>query len=716
MATPRLSLRIGHEADHATGATRREQQWPAPPFPAGWVTLTARGASSELKTCQVSWRFHDEPGFGPPFELGRDRNGHHFAVVRFQRPVVAVRVFPGGEAADLAGEIVVELRRTPLWEIAGQLLARGLRVARSDPFRALRAFPRAWAILCSKGAAALPRLGIAGREGWRDDYPDWIARESVTADLPVEGPSIAVVVPVYRPAPGLLEAAIASVQAQTYQSWTLILVDDAGGDLAAAAVMAAAKSDPRVSVVSRPINGGISAATQDGVAAATADHVAFLDQDDLLARNALAEVAAVIMARPDVQLIYSDEDKIDDAGRRSDPFFKPDWDPDLLLGQNYINHLTVIRRDQVLAVGGLDPAMDGAQDHDLLLRVTERVRDDQIQHIPRVLYHWRATAGSTAQSISQKPQVLGAARRAVSSALARRNLAATVEPVENAPYLFVRHAAPVPPPRVSIIIPTRDRYDLLSLCLSSLEAVTAYAAWEVVIVDNGTVQPEALALIDRWAKRGHHRVVRDDGDFNFSRLVNRGAAAARGDVLVLLNNDIEIIQRDWLDELVAQVSRPGIGCVGAKLLYPNDTVQHAGVVLGLGGVAGHWQAGAERHDLGYGARLALTWRPSAVTAACLATPASLFRELGGLDEALTVSFNDVDYCLRARQAGRAIVWTPAAVLRHHESASRGQDDGGALHAPAETELMQRRWRDLIAADPAFNPNLSLVTPNTRLRL
>jgi GT2 family glycosyltransferase len=415
-------------------------------------------------------------------------------------------------------------------------------------------------------------------------------------------------------------------------------------------------------------------------------------------------------------VLYSDEDKIDEHGARTDPFFKPDWDPDLLLGQNYLNHLTVMRRTAVLAAGGLNSAFDGAQDHDLILRVTEGVPASDIVHIPQVLYHWRATSGSTALSISEKPHVVRAAHDAVSAALRRRGVDGVVTPVENAPYQRVTYPAPNPPVLASIVIPTRDRHDLLDLCLTSLDANTGYARREVVIVDNGTVQPAALDLMESWRRAGKATIVRDDGDFNFSRLINRGVAASKGEVVVLLNNDIEIIERDWLTELVAQACRPGVGCVGAKLLYPNDTVQHAGVVLGMGGIAGHWQAGAEMHDLGYGARLALTWRPSAVTAACLATPRSTFNEVGGFDEDLTVSFNDVDYCLRVRAAGQAVVWTPHAVLKHHESASRGRDDVTSPHAPVETELMQNRWGALIARDPAFNPNLSLTSQTTRLRL
>lgn len=716
----RVCARVQASSDEANGVVRFQSAIPDGPIGPGWVEFGVDQPDQALANCQVAWKAVGRDGFGPPFELGRGRPERFFGFVRLPNGIEAIRIFPGFRGRS-PSSLRITIRRASILEIAQRLLARGVRVAARNPVHAIRTAPQALGILLSKGSSALPRLGIAGKEGWRDDYPDWIrAREAgrgrAQPSSVSDGPLISVVTPVYRPNVALLHEAVESVVSQSYSNWTLVLVDDGSGSPDTDGVLDwAEKRDARISVFRRAVNGGISAATNDAVSRATGEFVAFFDQDDLLAPDALAEVAGAIAQRPSAAIIYSDQDKIDRDGKREEPFFKPDWDPDLILAQNYLNHLTVMRKEMVLKAGGLNSALDGAQDHDLILRVAEQVAPEDIVHVPSVLYHWRAIEGSTARAISEKPQVIAAATEAVSAALERRGVAATLKPVENTPYLRVVYPTPSPLALASIIIPTRDRPELLSQCLRSLHSRTAYKNYEVVIVDNGSVDQAAIELIESWRRERGAVVVRDDGDFNFSRLVNAGASASRGDVLVLLNNDIEVVQSEWLTELVSQAGRPGVGCVGAKLLFPDNTVQHAGVVLGLGGIAGHWQAGADAHDLGYVARLVLAWRPSAVTAACLATPRAIFERVGGFDEQLTVSFNDVDYCLRVRQAGEAIVWTPNALLKHHESASRGKDDG-LRRAAAETEIMQSRWAALIASDPAFNINLSLSSQVTRLRL
>lgn len=553
------------------------------------------------------------------------------------------------------------------------------------------------------------------RAGDSVDYPSWRIRNATIFDddedrlrtrvstLAGGGPSISVVMPVYDPDPRWLRAAIESVRSQVYDNWQLCIVDDASPSPEIGRILDEYAADEnRILVRRRRANGHIAAATNDALEFATGEFIAFMDHDDELAPFALAVVA---LASDGADVIYTDEDKIDGTGRHFDPHCKPSWNPELLLGQNYLSHLTVVRRTLIEHVGRLREGFDGAQDHDLLLRVTEQTTPDRIHHVPIVAYHWRAIEGSTALSADQKNYVEEASIRALKD---RLDAGWTVDGA--GPPTAYRCTPPlVDFPLVSILIPTRDRVDLLRQCVDSL-ARTTYPAFEIIIIDNDSTDPETLEWLRAFDNGHDHRVVPAPGPFNYSTVNNLGAEAARGDLLLLLNNDTEVIDGAWLSRMVAWCSQPDIGAVGAKLLYPDDTIQHSGIVLGLGGLAGHGHLHEPASAWGYFSRLALTHEVGAVTGACLLTRRSTWDELNGLDEELAVAFNDVDYCLRVRHvAGQRILWTPEACLYHHESVSRGAEDDPEKVARfnGEVDLVLERWADTLPDDPGYSPNLSL---------
>ncbi len=577
--------------------------------------------------------------------------------------------------------------------------------------------------------------GVVGAQAQTDkEYAAWIAAYDTLSDEDrdairnhidrfAERPTISVVMAAYRSDPRLLQEAVSSVRAQIYPHWELCIADDASpGDATWTALTGLASQDARIKLVRRQTNGGIAAATNSALALATGQFVAFLDHDDLLAERALYEVAAEIDAHPDAQLIFSDEDKVDEAGRRSQPHHKTDWNAELMLGVNAVNHLTVIRRDLLDELGGLREGFEGAQDHDLVLRAAERATPAGIRHIPWVLYHWRWQGKQGSFSRERAAECAASAARAVSEHLTRTGQAGTVEALDlTARWLRVRRPLPDPKPLVSVIVPTRDRADLVAQAADGVLARTAYGPLELLIVDNGSEEPATHALFQRLANDPRVRILTSPGPFNFSHLNNHAAAEARGEVLVLLNNDISMIHPDWLDEMVAQAIRPNVGAVGAKLFYPDDTLQHAGVVLGVGDVpepvAGHLYAGAGSNHPGYQGHLRLARNVSAVTAACLAIRKAVWDSVGGMDEAnLAVAFNDVDLCLKVRAAGYDIVWTPFAELYHHESASRGSDLAPEKVARFEAEIrvMRDRWGPVLDADPFYGPVFDRRFTNYRL--
>lgn len=531
-------------------------------------------------------------------------------------------------------------------------------------------------------------------------------------------PLISVLMPVYNTPVEWLRRAVESVQAQVYENWELCIANDASPAPHVRPMLdALAATDPRIKVVHRETNGHISLASNSALGLAAGAHVALLDHDDELSPRALARMALEIARHPDAVFLYSDEDKIDERGARFDPYFKPDYLPDLLLGQNCLSHLSVIRTDAVRAVGGFRAGLEGSQDWDLALRVVEDLPAAQVRHVPEVLYHWRAIAGSTALAVGEKSYTVRAAERALGNHLARRRLAASLAPVPG-DHWRIRYALPDPAPLVSLIIPTRDRLALTRTCVESILAQTDYPRYEILILDNQSVEPATLAWFAAVQARDPRvKVLGYPHPFNYSALNNFGVAHAAGEIVGLLNNDLEVITPGWLTEMVSHAVRPGIGAVGAMLYYPDDRIQHAGIILGLGGVANHAFYRYPRGTDGYKNRARLVQNFSAVTGACLLVRKTVYLEVGGLNaDQLAVAFNDVDFCLKVRAAGYRNLWTPFAELYHHESASRGTEDTPEKLArfAREVDYMRRTWGPQLDADPAYNPNFSLEIEGFKL--
>lgn len=526
-------------------------------------------------------------------------------------------------------------------------------------------------------------------------------------------PHFSVVMPVFNAPERWLRAAIESVRAQIYTEWELCIADDASTEAHVRPVLEEyARMDSRIQVVFREMNGHISAASNSALALACGEFIVLLDHDDELPPHALYMVAHALNENPHLDLIYSDEDKIDERGLRYGHYFKPDWNPDLFCGQNLVSHLGVYRTSLVREIGGFREGYEGSQDWDLALRASERIPTKHIYHIPHVLYHWRAIEGSAALGEDEKPYAADAAERLLRDHLARTGQEGEVTRLACG-HFWVRHALASPAPLVSIIIQARNGLGVLRRCIGSIQAKTVYAAYELLVVANPSDDLETLAYLRGLESAGDARVLCYDAPFNYPAINNFAAREARGEYLCLLNNDIEVLSGDWLGEMVSQAVRPGIGAVGALLYYPNDTIQHAGVVLGMGGVAGHSYLRYPKGTSGYMNRACLVQNLSALTAACLVVSASIYHQVGGMDaENLPVAFNDVDFCLRVVERGYRNVWTPFAELYHHESATRGYEDTPEKRQRFQKELeyMRQRWGHLLERDPCYNPNLSLDHP------
>jgi GT2 family glycosyltransferase len=538
---------------------------------------------------------------------------------------------------------------------------------------------------------------------------------AILADQPL----ISVIMPAYNSDAAHLDVAIRSVRNQIYPHWELCICDDASPQRTVREVVQRhLTEEPRIKFMRRDVNGHISEATNAAFSLASGTFVALLDHDDVLREHALAEVAIAVSDRPNIEILYSDEDKIDDEGQRFDPFFKPDFSPDLFLAQNYLNHLTVHRAANIRRVGGWRKGFEGSQDYDLSLRILESIDRTSIVHIPKVLYHWRATTGSTASSGSEKNYAYDAGLRALQEHVERVGLGARVEPAEGVTFYRVVRTLPTPEPLVSLIIPTKDKADILRLCLDSILTKTAYPNFEILVIDNNSTEDETFALLETMKQDPRVRVLPYRHPFNYSAINNFAAQEARGSILGLVNNDIEVITPSWLTELVSHAVRPEVGCVGAKLYYPDDTIQHAGIILGIGGVAGHSHKHFPRDSFGYFSRLKVCQNVSAVTGACLVVRRDVFDDVGGLDaDNLAVAFNDVDFCLRIRDRGYLNVFSPVAELYHHESISRGADEAPDKRERFNREVlyMLRRWGRVLEEDPFYSPELTRRSEDFRIR-
>ncbi len=581
--------------------------------------------------------------------------------------------------------------------------------------------------LLERIAARLPdlnRLASVPLEAYGDYWerfyrlaPDLLAEQRQQAAALASRPLISVILPTWNPDVRLLELAITSVIRQTYDRWELIVCNDGSGPNDDLQILARRYSnESRIRWVHGSERAGIADNTNRGIAVATGDYLAFLDHDDELAPDALFDVTRVLQERS-YGLVYSDEDRIElnELGRwvHHTPFFKPAYDPDLLLSMNYVCHLLVVRHDVVTAVGGLRAKFDGAQDHDFILRITERLQRADIRHVPRILYHWRVTENSVSRTPALTRRIQDNIVLLVQEHLGRLGCAGTVEshadPLgASRPFATrIRWGLPTAAPAVSVIIPTRDRIDLLRPCIDSILSSAALypGALEILVVDNDSVETATLDYFAALAGVSRVRITQFHGAFNWSAINNAAADECRGEILIFLNNDTVVLTKDWCTELVANAIRPDVGAVGARLLYADGTLQHAGVVLGVEGAAGHDSVGESPQSGGYFGRTHLQRSAAAVTGACLATRRTLFKQLGGFDEArLKIAFNDVDYCLRLRGAGYRVIYNPFCTLYHFESKSRGFDLSSAQQTRhrSEAAALRERWQSQIDCDPYYN--------------
>lgn len=544
------------------------------------------------------------------------------------------------------------------------------------------------------------------------EYQEWLSRHAPrAADIDaayaeaarfVYRPTISLIVPIYNTPKSLLEAMIASVQAQVYGKWELCLADDASTvEHVRPMLTDLADADPRIKVVSLAQNQGISGASNAALALATGDFIGLLDHDDVLSPLALFEVVRVLNEKPETDLIYSDEDKVDEKGRfHWDPFFKPDWSPDLLLSMNYICHFGVYRRSLVEEIGGFRSEFDGSQDYDLVLRFTERT--DRIHHIPKILYSWRAIPGSGAQEVQAKPYALDTARMALAEALKRRGWSGRVDPGCAPGRWRVRYELREQP-GVTVVIPSGGKLQYIAPCLESVLTRTTYPNFQVLVVDNskGNEVVDLCSSLKSQHLNLCHRRIRLK-PFNYPALNNRAVKWVKTPYIVLLNDDTTILTPDWIESMLEHAQRPEVGVVGAKLLFPNDHIQHAGVILGPYDNCGHAFKHYPDHDHFFPELPQVIRNCSAVTFACVMMRRSVYEEVGGLDEVnLRVAFNDVDFCLRVQDLGYQIVYTPHAMLYHHESVTKE-----TIFMPGEVEYMQNCWEHVIRHDPYYNPNLT----------
>lgn len=532
-------------------------------------------------------------------------------------------------------------------------------------------------------------------------------------------PKFSILIPAYKTPERYLKELLESIRSQTYGNWEVCIADGSPkGESIERVLKRFAQQDPRFKYVILGENKKISGNTNAAMEMARGDFILLADHDDTLTENALYECVKAINEDPEIDVLYSDEDKLDMDGQALfDPHFKPDFNPDLLTSVNYICHLFVVSRELAEETGGFDEAFDGAQDYDFIFRCTEKAR--KIHHIPKVLYHWRCHMNSTASNPESKMYAFEAGARAIKAHFKRQGIA--VDSVEKGVDFGIYHTRFHfdEEPLVSVIIPNKDHRGDLELCLSSLLDKGTYKNLEVIVVENNSREPETFRYYEELQKkRPQVKVVTWEKGFNFSAINNFGVRFSKGEYLLFLNNDVEVIEPDVVREMLGYGMRQDVGAVGARLLYQDDTIQHAGVVIGFGGIAGHTFIGLHQAENSYFHRAMCAQDYSAVTAACMMSKRSLFDQVGGFREELAVAFNDIDYCLKVRALGKKVVYNPYALLYHYESKSRGLED-----TPEKVERFNREvarfigyWPQIvIGGDPYYNPNLTLRKSNFALR-
>lgn len=543
----------------------------------------------------------------------------------------------------------------------------------------------------------------------KSEYNTWIRNNEKEEEYQSfkYNPLISVVIPVYNIGRKYLSECIDSILNQVYDNFEICLADDCSTNKETIETLKEyEKKDKRIKVVYRKKNGHISAASNSALEIAKGEYIAMMDNDDVIPKNALYEMVKVLNEDKTIDFIYTDEDKLDLDGQRCDPNFKPDYSPDTLLSSNYFCHFTLLRTKILKEIDGWKVGYEGAQDYDLFLRFVEKT--DKIYHIPKILYHWRKVEGSTSMAIDNKGYAIERGKKAVEDALKRRKIDANVLVHDKVPYYIIDYKLKTKP-LISILIPTRDYADILEQCLKSLYDKTTYKKYEVIVLNNNSQKEETFELFDKYKKLyKNFRVIDVNTEFNYSNINNIGVKNSNGEYIVLLNNDTEIISPNWLDVMVGYASQDHVGTVGAKLLYPDNTVQHAGVLAGVGGVASHALIGCSREDVGIYGRLSVPYNYSANTAACLMVKKDKYNEVNGLEETLKVAYNDVDFNFKLLDKGYYNVCTPQIELYHYESKSRGLDTTSEKYQRfiEESGYMFKKWDKYIKNDPYYNPNYS----------
>lgn len=542
-------------------------------------------------------------------------------------------------------------------------------------------------------------------------YRSWIKKESLKiknvmarATDDIEGfeyrPVISLIMTVWNTQADYFDNAVRSILNQTYPLWELCIAGDASSLRNVTSVLNEyGERDSRIKVLELPLQSGIVGAANNAITMAVGDFLGFMDCDDKLAPHALLEIVRLLNRVQDADLIYTDEDCLIEKGVHCAPTFKPDWSPDLLMSVNYVGHLLVVRRTHIEKIGGFRDRIAGYSYYDLILRLSELTR--KIFHIPQILYHWREKPSSTSYLTKSKQMDMEAGREVIGEALARRNINGQVSIMENGHYRVNYQVKGEP--LISIIIPTRDGLELLSRCLDSIQSKSTYQNYEIIVVDNGSTDENTLEYLDGLTRKDRFTVLPFHGPFNYSCINNFAVSQSRGEYLLFLNNDTEVITPNWLEEMLSIAQRPETGAVGVKLIFPDKRIQHGGVILGIGGIAGHAFYGLPDNEPGYMELLTLRRNCAAVTAACLMVRRSVFIEVEGFDEKLDVAYNDVDFCLKIADLGYLNVWTPYAVLYHYESATRRY----SLYEN-NTKYFYQKWRSVFEkGDSFYNPNLTL---------